>query len=399
MRACGTAKEPPALVNGAADGDNGEDFARVFSGVPSISSRGDCPDGEPRTLFPTCLERPVDRCRPSARRGSEAGGCLVSARAGRFGGYPAAPLAAADAAAAVPLAGLEPRAARRCGGRAARAGIGPPRGRADLLLVAGQAGDKLPRACRLPGAQTRLGVPVNVNATACLKVQRRRADRRRRRRGAVLGRIVRHEFEQALRSAARSPSISASPRSSEVDQFARAYQQAGLKVDFIFADWRSTDRSITTGHAAAHARAAGSGFKTGQLPRVPEDRRDLRSRLQRSVFANPILERFPHAGRQLRRLSRRLPLLVRLFRDVRRASRISPTSGARYRLRAGVPGNRLHCDAGRLHLVPDLHLVRASTTATTAGSTTCCWSPARRAEHARRFHRQLRTLEHDRRRA
>lgn len=150
-------------------------------------------------------------------------------------------------------------------------------------------------------AQTRLGVPVNVNATASLNKFFNGDERT-----AHVDDAGRPFWDESFDTNSSKHSIGCpftldfrvAAIREQVDQFARAYQEAGLKVDFIFADWE-IDGPLDYNGAHAAAQRCTRCRKQFQDPanflEFQKTVRDLRSGLQRSVFADPILEKFPHA--------------------------------------------------------------------------------------------------------
>ena len=84
----------------------------------------------------------------------------------------------------------------------------------------------------------------------------------------------------------------------QVEQFARAYADAGLRVDFIFSDWE-IDGPLEWNGAWEHSKRC-SRCKW-QIPDIDDftafqrSLRKIRSQLQREAYVEPILSRFPKA--------------------------------------------------------------------------------------------------------
>jgi hypothetical protein len=157
--------------------------------------------------------------------------------------------------------------------------------------------ESLAECLTIARAQHKLGVPVNVNTTTLLygffdgrpETAHRDADGNP---------FFDESFGKAkigcpFRVEHRIPAI----RQRVVD-FADAYRDAGLPVDFIFADWE-IDGPLEWNDA--HAAAKRCRICREHLPQLDDFLafqfrvRKIRSRLQRRAYAEPILARFPHA--------------------------------------------------------------------------------------------------------
>ena len=156
--------------------------------------------------------------------------------------------------------------------------------------------ESLAEGLRIARLQQKIGQPVAVHATACLQgfcdgsaetlhideAGTRFADHSC---GGALG------CPFALQH--RIPVIR-----QQVEQFVQAYQDAGLTIDFIFADWE-IDGPIEWNES----RAASMKCVTcrSHVPDLSDFRkyqsalRIIRSQLQREAFAQPVTQRFPKA--------------------------------------------------------------------------------------------------------
>lgn len=149
-------------------------------------------------------------------------------------------------------------------------------------------------------AQTRLGLSVNINATSCLHAFFNGDEKTAHIDGE--GRPFwddsfnvggKHSIGCPFTLEQRKDAIR-----EQVDMFARAYQGAGLKVDFIFADWEiDGPLDYNRAHEAAKRckRCRASLQNVDNFLEFQKTVRDLRSALQRYVFAAPVLARFPAA--------------------------------------------------------------------------------------------------------
>lgn len=83
-----------------------------------------------------------------------------------------------------------------------------------------------------------------------------------------------------------------------VDYYAERYRDAGLDVDFIFADWEIDDPLETNGSFMASKRCTYCRHHLGDEPGFEEFQRTMRtmrSYLQFYEYSTPILSRFPEA--------------------------------------------------------------------------------------------------------
>jgi hypothetical protein len=149
--------------------------------------------------------------------------------------------------------------------------------------------------------QTRLGLRVNVNANACL-YHFFNGDERT----AHVDEAGKPFWDDSFNVRSRKHKMGCpfaldfrkDPMREQVEYFAQAYKDAGLKIDFIFADWeidgpiefnRAHDASKKCARCREHIRNV-EDFLSFQ-----KALRQIRSRLQRYAYAEPITSRFPDA--------------------------------------------------------------------------------------------------------
>ena len=158
--------------------------------------------------------------------------------------------------------------------------------------------ESLRKALTVARAQIKLGVPVNINATSILysffngdiKTAHVDAD----------GNPFfddsfgdRHKMGCPFTLDSRRDAIR-----ERVDWYVKAYADAGISIDFIWADWE-VDGPIEFNRAhEASKRCVRCREHVGNIDNFLEFQkslRDIRSDLQRYVFTEPVLERFPDA--------------------------------------------------------------------------------------------------------
>lgn len=150
-------------------------------------------------------------------------------------------------------------------------------------------------------AQARLGLGVNVNATSCLhaffngdpSTAHVDAEGKPFWDDSFNFGNSRTPIGCPFALDARTPVIR-----EQVESFARAYQTAGLKIDFIFADWEiDGPLDYNRAHEAAQRcrRCREKIAKIDDFLEFQKAVRGLRSALQREVFSTPVLERSPKA--------------------------------------------------------------------------------------------------------
>jgi hypothetical protein len=148
----------------------------------------------------------------------------------------------------------------------------------------------------LARVQKRLGVPVNVNATALL-YSLFNGDPRT----AHVDDRGRPFFDASFGSdRPMGCPFTLDPRQDEirerVDGFARAYERAGISPDFVWADWE-IDGPIEFNRA--HEASLRCQRCRARIPEIgnflafQKAIRDLRSDLQRTMFSEPLRARFP----------------------------------------------------------------------------------------------------------
>jgi hypothetical protein len=160
--------------------------------------------------------------------------------------------------------------------------------------------ESLSQALPIARAQTKLGVPVNVNATACL--HRFFNGDQRTAHVDEQGRPFWDEsFDVGSKHTMGCPfalEFRKDPIREQVEHFAQAYRAAGLKVDFVFADWE-IDGPIEFNRAHEASKKCVRCRKQFQdidnFLEFQQVLREIRSELQRYAFSDPILSRFPGA--------------------------------------------------------------------------------------------------------
>jgi len=150
-------------------------------------------------------------------------------------------------------------------------------------------------------AQKKRGVRVNVNANACLHSFFNGDDRT-----AHVDQQGRPFWDDSFNVGSRPHKMGCpfaldfrkGPVRRQVEVFAQAYREAGLEVDFIFADWE-IDGPIEFNRAhQASKRCARCRERIPEIDDFMEFQRVLRtirSDLQRYAFSEPIKSRFPAA--------------------------------------------------------------------------------------------------------
>lgn len=158
--------------------------------------------------------------------------------------------------------------------------------------------DSLKRALVIARAQSKLGVPVNINASNCLgpffngDEQTAHVDEQGKPfwddsfgAGIKMGCPFTLEPRKA-------------PIREQMEWFLKAYQDQKLKVDFIFTDWE-VDGPIEYNHAhdvAKRCTRCRSQFQDiNNFLDYQKRLREIRSELQHDTYAEPVLSRFPKA--------------------------------------------------------------------------------------------------------
>jgi hypothetical protein len=164
-----------------------------------------------------------------------------------------------------------------------------------------RAAASLAQGLAIARAQSRLGLPVSVHATACLH-SFFNGDKST----AHIDTDGRPFWDESFNFGNSRPRIGCpftldtrvAAIREQVESFARAYQEAGLKIDFIFADWEiDGPLDYNRAHEAARCcqRCRDRIKKVDDFLDFQKVVRSLRSELQRRVLATPILDRFPRA--------------------------------------------------------------------------------------------------------
>jgi hypothetical protein len=161
--------------------------------------------------------------------------------------------------------------------------------------------ETLRRALVVAKAQTKLGVPVNVNANACL-YRFFNGDERTAHVDEAGKPFWDDSFDSGSQKYTMGCPFTLDLRKDaireQVEYFARAYREAGLEVDFIFADWE-IDGPIEFNRAQEAskrcARCRRNVADVDDFPTFQKTLRQIRSALQRYAFAEPVTSRFPGA--------------------------------------------------------------------------------------------------------
>lgn len=88
------------------------------------------------------------------------------------------------------------------------------------------------------------------------------------------------------------------PMREQVDFFVRGYHEAGVPLDFVFADWEiDGPQEFNRAHAASKrcVRCRAQIENIGDFATFQKTLRDLRCDLTRECYSRPILDRFPKA--------------------------------------------------------------------------------------------------------
>lgn len=159
--------------------------------------------------------------------------------------------------------------------------------------------ESLANSLTIARAQTRLGLRVNVNANACT-YHFFNGDERT----AHVDEAGKPFWDDSFDSGSRKHKMGCpfaldfrkDPMREQVEFFARAYKEAGLKIDFVFADWE-IDGPIE--YNRAHDASKKCARCREQIKNIDDflefqkALRKIRSDLQRYAYATPIKSRFP----------------------------------------------------------------------------------------------------------
>ena len=150
-------------------------------------------------------------------------------------------------------------------------------------------------------AQKKLGVPVNVNASACLH-RFFNGDERT----AHVDEEGKPFWDDSFDVGSRRHTMGCpfaldsrkDPMREQVEVFARAYQDAGLDIDFVFVDWEIDGPiEFNRAHQASKecARCREHVKEMENFLEFQQALREIRSELQRYAFTDPVKSRFPHS--------------------------------------------------------------------------------------------------------
>lgn len=146
-------------------------------------------------------------------------------------------------------------------------------------------------------AQQKLGLSINVNATRCLYSFY--TDEESTAHFDTDGRTFRDEsFGRKKLGCPFTLENRKHVIKEQVEYFTEAYAREGLSVNFIFADWEvdgplEVNRAHETSKRCVRCRQNIPGIE--DFTAFQEGIRELRSRLQKEVFTDPVLSRFPDA--------------------------------------------------------------------------------------------------------
>lgn len=149
--------------------------------------------------------------------------------------------------------------------------------------------------------QTRLGLRVNVNANACT-YHFFNGDERTAHVSAAGEPFWDDSFNVRSRNHKMGCPFALDfrkdPMREQVEYFARAYEDAGLKIGFVFADWEIDGPiEFNRAHDASKkcVRCRKHITKIDDFSEFQKALRTIRSQLQRYAYAEPITSRFPDA--------------------------------------------------------------------------------------------------------
>lgn len=161
--------------------------------------------------------------------------------------------------------------------------------------------ETLSRGLTIAGAQKRCGLRVNVNATACLH-HFFNGDPRT----AHVDRQGKPFWDDSFNVGSRKHKMGCpfaldfrkDPVRRQVEFFARAYEDAGLEIDFIFVDWEidgpiEFNRAYEASKRCSRCRTNVKNID--DFLAFQKALRQIRSELQRYAYATPIKSRFPGA--------------------------------------------------------------------------------------------------------
>jgi hypothetical protein len=155
----------------------------------------------------------------------------------------------------------------------------------------------LSQGLTIASAQKKLGLLVNINATNCLS-SFFNGDERPAHRDSQGNPFWDTSFGSQKIGCPFALDFRRAPIREQVEYFAQAYRDAGIDVGFVFADWE-VDGPLEYNRAwesSKNCQVCREHIKNiDRFPAFQKAIRTLRSELQRDVFAEPILSRFPQA--------------------------------------------------------------------------------------------------------
>jgi len=161
--------------------------------------------------------------------------------------------------------------------------------------------ESLSQALPIARAQKKLGLRVNVNANACM-YRFFNGDERTAHVDAQGKPFWDESFDTRGRPHHMGCPFTLDLRKDaireQVEWFAQAYQEAGLPIDFLFADWEiDGPLEVNRAHEASQRcrRCSEAIAHVDNFLEFQRVLREMRSELQRYALAEPILSRFPDA--------------------------------------------------------------------------------------------------------
>jgi len=161
--------------------------------------------------------------------------------------------------------------------------------------------ESLSRALPIARAQKKLGLRVNVNANACM-YRFFNGDEATAHVDARGQPFWDESFDTRGRPHHMGCPFTLDLRKDairgQVEWFARAYREAGLDIDFLFADWEiDGPLEVNRAHEASKrcARCREAIAHVDSFLEFQKVLREMRSELQRYALAEPVLSRFPDA--------------------------------------------------------------------------------------------------------
>jgi hypothetical protein len=155
----------------------------------------------------------------------------------------------------------------------------------------------LKQALPVARAQTKLGMPVGINATGCLH-SFFNGDPVTAHVDAEGKPFWDDSFGGGKMGCPFALESRKDPIRQQVEAFVRAYREAGVKVDFVFADWEidgpiEFNRAHETSKKCTRCRSQFQDIDN--FLEFQKSLREIRSELQRYAFTEPVLSQFPKA--------------------------------------------------------------------------------------------------------